>query len=107
MNRTPARTMRINDLFMDLTSHQVVRNNKVIDLTKKEYDLLEYLMQNKEMVLTREQILDKVWGYDYYGGTNVVDVYIKYLRDKIDEVVGCKLIHTIRGVGYILKEEAQ
>jgi two-component system, OmpR family, response regulator ArlR len=102
-----ARTLQINDLLMDIASHKITRNSKVIELTKKEYDLLEYLMENQEIVLTREQILEKVWGYDYYGGTNVVDVYIKYLRDKIDEPFDNKLIHTIRGVGYILKGEGQ
>jgi two-component system, OmpR family, response regulator ArlR len=102
-----ARTLQINDLMMDLASHKITRNGKVIELTKKEFDLLEYLMQNQEIVLTREQILEKVWGYDYYGGTNVVDVYIKYLRDKLDEPFEGKLIHTIRGVGYILKEDGQ
>lgn len=106
-DHVPLKILQINDLKMDLTSRKVTRSNQVIDLTKKEYDLLEYLMQNQEIVLTREQILDKVWGYDYYGVTNVVDVYIKYLRDKIDEAFECKLIHTIRGVGYILKEEGQ
>jgi len=101
------RTMQINDLTMDLTGYKVTRNGKVIDLTKKEYDLLEYLMYNKEIALTREQILEKVWGYDYYGSANIVDVYIKYLRDKMDEPFDYKLIHTIRGVGYILKEEGK
>ena len=99
-----SKTLQIKDLVMDLTSHHITRNGKVIELTKKEYDLLEYLMQNQKIVLTREQILEKVWGFDYYGATNVVDVYIKYLRDKIDEPFEEKLIHTIRGVGYILKE---
>ncbi|HBF38321.1 MAG TPA: DNA-binding response regulator [Firmicutes bacterium] len=96
--------LHIGDLIMDGTRHQVTRNGKSIELTKKEYDLLEYLIENQGIVLTREHILEKVWGYDYYGGTNVVDVYIKYLRDKVDEPFEDKLIHTIRGVGYILKE---
>lgn len=96
--------LQLGDLVMDGIRHQVTRSGRNIDLTKKEYDLLEYLIENQEIVLTREQILEKVWGYDYFGGTNVVDVYIKYLRDKVDEPFEKKLIHTIRGVGYILKE---
>ena len=76
-----------------------------VELTKKECDLLLYLVQNKNIVLTREQILNQVWGYSYIGETNVVDVYIRYLRSKIDEAFGEKLIHTIRGVGYYVKEE--
>ncbi len=92
------------DLVMDQIRHQVTRNGKNLELTKKEYDLLEYLIVNQGIVLTRENILEKVWGYDYYGGTNVVDVYIKYLRDKVDGPFEDKLIYTIRGVGYIMKE---
>jgi two-component system, OmpR family, response regulator ArlR len=103
-NSNPAKVLQIKDLMMDLTSHHIIRSGQIIELTKKEYDLLEYLLKNQKIVLTREQILEKVWGFDYYGGTNVVDVYIKYLRDKIDEPFAEKLIHTIRGVGYILKE---
>ncbi|MBQ3970648.1 MAG: winged helix-turn-helix transcriptional regulator, partial [Selenomonadaceae bacterium] len=75
-----------------------------VELTKKEYSLLEYLIRNKRMVLTRDQILQKVWGYDYVGDTNVVDVYIRYLRAKIDDKFQDKYIHTVRGVGYVIKE---
>ena len=75
-----------------------------IELTKKEYTLLEYLVQNKRNVLSRDQILQTVWGYDYIGDTNVVDVYIRYLRSKIDDRFGEKYIHTVRGVGYVIKE---
>jgi DNA-binding response OmpR family regulator len=107
VNTISVNTLEIRDLVMDNTSHKITRDKKIIELTKKEYDLLEYMLQNQEIVLTREQILEKVWGYDYYGGTNVVDVYIKYLRDKIDEPFKNKLIHTIRGVGYILKDERE
>ncbi|WP_094545571.1 response regulator transcription factor [Petroclostridium xylanilyticum] len=96
--------LQIGDLTMDLSKRQVSKNGKSIELTKREYDLLEYLMKNKGIVLTREQILEKVWGYDYIGDTNVVDVYIRYLRSKIDDTFKTKLIHTIRGVGYMLKE---
>jgi len=72
-------------------------------LTKREFDLLHYLMQNKDIVLSRESLLSKVWGFDYQGETNVVDVYIRYLRSKIDQPYGLKLIHTVRGVGYVIK----
>jgi len=78
---------------------------KQIDLTKREYDLLLFLMENKGLVFTRDALLDKVWGYDYAGDTNVVDVYVRYIRSKIDEVFGIKLIHTVRGVGYAVKDE--
>ena len=75
-----------------------------VELTKKEYLLLEYLVKNKRNVLSRDQILQTVWGYDYIGDTNVVDVYIRYLRSKIDDRFGEKYIHTVRGVGYVIKE---
>jgi DNA-binding response OmpR family regulator len=78
-------------------------NNEPIDLTKKEFDLLKLLMFNNEIVLTRDTILEKVWGYDYAGDTNIVDVYIRYLRIKIDQRYQQKFIHTVRGVGYQLK----
>lgn len=99
-----AENLQIGDLTMDLSKRHVSRSGKLIELTKREYDLLEYLMKNKDIVLTREQILEKVWGYDYTGDTNVVDVYIRYLRRKIDDNFETKLIRTIRGVGYMLKE---
>ena len=89
----------------DTEKRMVTVDGKVVDLTKKEYELLTYLVQNKNIVLTREQILNEVWGYSYIGETNVVDVYIRYLRAKIDEAFGKKYILTIRGVGYYVKEE--
>jgi two-component system, OmpR family, response regulator ArlR len=98
-----SKTLQIHDLIMDLTSHLVKRGGQPVELTKKEYDLLELLMRNKDIVLSREQILEKVWGYEFSGDTNVVDVYIKYLRSKIDEAYETKFIHTIRGVGYVLR----
>lgn len=96
--------LTVADLVMDTSKHNVMRRSESIDLTKREYDLLEYLLKNKGIVLSREQILEKVWGFDYMGDTNVVDVYIRYLRSKIDDSHDTKLIFTIRGVGYILKE---
>jgi len=96
--------LRFADIVMDLTTHEVRRQGVKIDLTKKEFDLLEFLMRNANIALSREKILQSVWGYDYYGDTNVVDVYIRYLRSKIDDPFDRKLIHTIRGVGYSLRD---
>lgn len=76
-----------------------------IDLTKREFDLLQYLMRNKGLVITREKLLENVWDFDFAGETNAVDVYVRFLRGKIDEVFGIKLIQTVRGVGYVIKDE--
>ena len=76
-----------------------------VELTKKEFDLLHHLLENKGRVLTREALLDSVWGFDFVGETNSVDVYIRFLRSKIDEAFGIKLIHTVRGVGYVIRED--
>lgn len=81
---------------------QVTYNDDLIELTKKEYDLLRYLLENKNIALDREKILEKVWGYDYYGDTNVIDVYVRYLRSKIDQKYNIDMIKTVRGVGYII-----
>ena len=90
-------------LFPD--KKQVYKNEKEIILTAREYQLLEYLMYNQWRVLSREMIEDHIWNFDYEGGTNVVDVYISYLRKKIDDGYDKKLIHTVRGRGYIMREE--
>lgn len=106
--RTPVQadnSFIFGDLKIDQDRHMVSFKNEVIELTKKEYDLLKYLVENKNIVLTRDKILEKVWGYEYYGDTNIVDVYIRYLRAKIDDRYKAKLIHTVRGVGYVLKHE--
>lgn len=92
-------------LVIDLDRHMVSFQDVSIDLTKKEYDLLKYLVDNRNIVLTRDKIVETVWGYDYLGDTNIVDVYIRYLRGKIDDRFNVKLIHTLRGVGYIFKYE--
>ena len=97
--------LEVQGLEIDTDKRMVTVNGTVLDLTKKEYELLLYLVQNKNIVLSREQILNEVWGYSYIGETNVVDVYIRYLRSKIDEAFGIKYIHTIRGVGYYVKDE--
>lgn len=96
---------KIADLEMDTVAHTVIRANKQIDLTSKEYSLLEYLLRNKSKVVSRDNIENAIWNFDYEGGTNAVDVYIRYLRKKIDEGFDKKLIHTVRGVGYVLREE--
>ncbi|RRD40209.1 DNA-binding response regulator [Leptotrichia sp. OH3620_COT-345] len=92
------------DLTINLDSRSVIRNNTSIKLSAREFTILEYMIRNKEKVLSREKIEQHVWNYDYEGGTNVIDVYIRYLRKKIDDGFTPKLIHTVRGIGYILKE---
>ena len=93
------------ELQLNLSSHSAYYGNDEITLTKKEYELLEYLMKNKNIALTREQLLNNVWDYEYFGDTNVVDVYIRYLRQKIDDKYNIRLINTVRGVGYIIKDD--
>lgn len=96
--------LQIGDLQLNIASHSAYYNEEELTLTKKEYELLEYMMRNKNIVLSREQLLNHVWDYEYFGDTNVVDVYIRYLRQKIDEKYGIHLISTVRGVGYIIKD---
>ncbi len=91
------------DLIVDRNTFEVRRAGIPIDLSRTEYDLLEYMMINNNIVQSREQILDRVWGYQYMGNYNIVDVYIKYLRDKIDKDNPRKLIQTVRGRGYVIK----
>lgn len=92
------------DLELDPVTHKVQRAGNPIELTNKEYALLEYFLRNKGQVLTRSLISEHVWGYRFDTGTNIVDVYVNYLRNKIDHGFDKKLIHTVRGVGYVLKE---
>jgi len=94
----------VGDLTVDVKSREVKRGNEKIELSAREYSILEALIRNAGTVMTREKIESSVWNYDYEGGTNVIDVYIRYLRKKIDDGFEKKLIHTVRGVGYILKE---
>jgi len=98
-----SRTLQFADLILDLDRHEAFRDELRLDLTPREFELLTYLLENKEHVLTREQILNRVWGYDYFGETNIVDVYIRYLRKKVDAHPPA-LIQTVRGVGYVLRE---
>lgn len=96
--------LSVKNLIMYPARHEVKVDGTPVELTKKEYDLLEYLLRNKRNVLTRDQILSNVWDYDYMGDTNVVDVYIRYLRQKLDDRFQEKYIHTMRGVGYVIKD---
>lgn len=96
--------MVVRDIVLYPSRYEVKVKGEMVELTKREYALLEYLMKNKQHVLSRDQILQEVWGYDYIGDTNVVDVYIRYLRSKIDDRFQEKYIHTVRGVGYVMKE---
>ncbi|HLR70440.1 MAG TPA: response regulator transcription factor [Pseudogracilibacillus sp.] len=96
--------LQVDDLSVNLDTRQVLRSGVEIDLTPREFDLLVYLMKNKNIVLTREQIMEQVWGYDYMGDTNVVDVYIRYVRQKIDKGFDFPYIQTVRGVGYTIKD---
>lgn len=97
--------LTLKSLKIDLSRRMAYFDEQEIELTKREFELLVYLVKNKNIVISREQILNQVWGYDYIGETNVVDVYVRYLRTKIDDKFGIKLIHTIRGVGYFAKDE--
>lgn len=103
--KTEAKTvLQIDGLTLDLVSHKVNRNGEEIELTGKEYSLLEYFMRNQGKVLTRTMIAEHVWDYNFDTFTNVIDVYVNHLRKKIDKNYQDKLLHTLRGVGYIMKE---
>jgi two-component system response regulator MprA len=97
--------LRFADLMLDTGTHRAQRGDRFIDLTAKEYELLELLMRNPRRVLTREMIFDRVWGYDFGGESNIIEVYVRYLRQKTEEGGEARLIHTVRGVGYVLREE--
>lgn len=96
--------LECGDLVMDTSSHAVHRRGRKIDLSAKEYSILEYMMRNQGAVLGRESFRSHIWSWDYDGESNVIDVYIRYLRKKIDDGESVKLIHTIRGAGYMLKD---
>ena len=103
-NQRGVEQLRFGELTLDLNHRQAIRNGRVIELTMKEFELLRYLMEHPRDVLTREQILENVWGYDFMGESNVIEVYIRYLRLKIDSENEKRLIQTVRGVGYVLRE---
>jgi DNA-binding response OmpR family regulator len=93
----------VGDLIVNCDARRVMRSQKIIPLSAKEFSILEYLIRNTGVVLTREKISQHIWNYDYDGDSNMIDVYIRYLRKKIDEGQPVKLIHTVRGVGYVLR----
>ena len=96
--------LRFGELVLDLATRRALRDGRIIDLTMKEFELLKYLMEHPREVLTREQILENVWGYDFMGESNVIEVYIRYLRLKLEDEGQKRLIQTVRGVGYVLRE---
>lgn len=104
--RQPAESqiLRFSDLSLNTATRQVQRGNRQIELTAKEYDLLELFMRHPQQVLTRDIIYDRIWGYDFGGESNIIDVYIRYLRAKLEAEGEPRLIHTVRGVGYVLRE---
>ena len=104
-NFNASNVFSIANLRVNCNSHDVFRDDVPIKLSTREFTILEYMIRNKERVLSREQIEQHIWNYDYEGGTNVIDVYIRYLRRKIDKDFEPKLIHTVRGIGYVLKVE--
>jgi heavy metal response regulator len=96
--------LKVGDLHLDTVLHKAKRQNRTIELTSKEYSLLEYFMRNVNKVLSRSIISEHIWDYNFDTGTNIIDVYINHLRNKIDGEFDIKLIHTVRGVGYVMKE---
>ncbi|MDY6939359.1 MAG: response regulator transcription factor [Cyanobacteriota bacterium] len=96
--------LRFGDLILDISTRQAIRSDRTIDLTMKEFELLKFLMEHPQEVLTREQILENVWGYNFMGESNVIEVYVRYLRLKIEGDSQKRLIQTVRGVGYVLRE---
>ena len=96
--------LRFADLSLDTGTRQAARGERVISLTAKEYELLELFLRHPRQVLTRETIFDRVWGYDFGGESNIIEVYIRYLRQKLEAEDEIRLIHTVRGMGYVLRE---
>jgi len=102
--RAASGALEFGRLSLDPSSRIAAIDGAELDLTKREFDLLQFMLENKGIVLTRDVLLEKVWGYDYQGESNTADVYIRFLRSKLDEAFGVKYIHTVRGVGYVLRE---
>ena len=96
--------LQFSDLTLNRSTREVFRSDRLIELTAKEFDLLEYLLAHPRQVLTRDQILERVWGYDFMGDSNIIEVYVRYLRLKLESEQDARLIQTVRGVGYVLKE---
>lgn len=104
-NGNTSNAISLGGLSLDTDSHIITLDGAAVSLTGKEYDLLEFLLMNKGRIMSKAKILNHVWGYDYEGGEKIVEVYINYLRRKIDSGRDKKLIHTVRGIGYVMKEE--
>jgi two-component system response regulator MprA len=100
-----AEVLKFADLTLDTGTHQAFRGERAIDLTAKEYELLEQFMRNPRQVLTREVIFDRVWNYNFGGESNIIEVYVRYLRQKLEQNNESRLLYTVRGVGYVLREE--
>jgi two-component system, OmpR family, response regulator MprA len=100
-----AQVLTFADLSLDVSTRQANRKGRLISLTSKEYELLELFLRHPRQVLTREMIFDRVWGYDFGGESNVLDVYIRYLRQKLEDGGEIRLLHTVRGVGYVIREQ--
>ena len=99
-------TLQFEDLTLNRLTREVYRDTKLIELTAKEFDLLEFLLRNPRQVISRDRILEKVWGYDFMGESNIIEVYIRALRIKMEASNSKRLLHTVRGVGYVLREYA-
>ncbi|MDE6053039.1 MAG: winged helix-turn-helix domain-containing protein, partial [Lachnospiraceae bacterium] len=97
--------LRVGKLCMDVQRYEVSYDGKQVELTHREFELLRVLLENKNIVISRDILLEKVCGYDYMGETNIIDVYVRYLRSKLDDVYQVKIIQTVRGVGYCIKDE--
>ena len=96
--------LQFEDLSLNRRTREVFRGKRAIELTAKEFDLLDYLLRHPRQVYTRDQILERVWGYDFGGDSNIIEVYVRYLRLKLEESKEKRLIHTVRSVGYVLRE---
>lgn len=101
---TRTHRIEIKGVALDEERHEVTVNGESVELTNREFELLHMLMKNKNIVLDRDKLMNEVCGYDYIGETNIIDVYVRYLRTKLDDRYGIKLIHTVRGVGYVIKD---
>ena len=102
--KAAARELSCREVTLNVDSREVSVKGTPVELTSREFDLLKTFLENKNIVLSRDSLIEKVWGFSYFGETNVVDVYVRYLRQKIDEPFGIDLIHTVRGVGYVVKD---
>ncbi|HEY9599853.1 MAG TPA: winged helix-turn-helix domain-containing protein, partial [Cyanophyceae cyanobacterium] len=99
--------LQFTDLSLNRRTREVYRGKRLIELTAKEFDLLEYLLAHPRQVLTRDQILERVWGYDFMGDSNIIEVYVRYLRLKLEANNESRLVHTVRSVGYVLRDSSQ